>query len=169
VIVIDLTCSGQRGLMHQGTVMNTLTWTALGAALVLAACSQQIAQAPAAEAPAARTEAELVAHGKYLVEGVAGCNDCHTVMTPQGPDMTRSLQGASLMFKATVEMPWAPVAPPLAGGPANYTDAQFATLLQTGVKPDGSRPLPPMPAFRLNEEDARAVVAYIKTLPKAAP
>jgi mono/diheme cytochrome c family protein len=136
VIVIDLTCSGQRGLMHQGTVMNTLTWTALGAALVLAACSQQIAQAPAAEAPAARTEAELVAPGKYL---------------------------------ATVEMPGAPVAPPLAGGPANYTDAQFATLLQTGVKPDGSRPLPPMPAFRLNEEDARAVVAYIKTLPKAAP
>ena len=63
--------------------------------------------------------------------------------------------------------PWAAVAPPIAGGPVNYTDEQFAAFLQTGMRPDGSHPRPPMPAFRFNEEDSRAVVAYIKTLPRA--
>ena len=58
-------------------------------------------------------------------------------------------------------------APPIAGGPAAYTDEQFAAFLQTGVRPDGSMARPPMPQFRLNEEDARAVVAYIKTVPPA--
>ncbi|MGE0596844.1 MAG: hypothetical protein AB7P07_10775, partial [Hyphomonadaceae bacterium] len=48
-----------------------------------------------------------------------------------------------------------------------YTDEQFAQFLQTGARPDGSRPLPPMPPFRLNEEDARAMVAYIRTVPAA--
>ncbi|MBI5424207.1 MAG: c-type cytochrome [Opitutae bacterium] len=36
----------------------------------------------------------------------------------------------------------------------------------TGVKPDGSMPRPPMPQFRLSEEDARAVVAYLRALKK---
>ena len=136
-------------------------------AVALTACSQQTAQAPA-EAPAAPTQAEMVERGKYLVEAIAGCNDCHTPMTPQGPDMARSLHGAPLGFEPLAQMPWAPVAPALAGGPAGYTDEQFAQFLQTGARPDGSRPLPPMPPYRLNAEDARAVVAFIKTLPKPA-
>jgi mono/diheme cytochrome c family protein len=137
--------------------MRHLIWAA-GAMLALSACT------PPQPAP---TQQDIVARGEYLVTGVAGCNDCHTPMTPQGPDMTRSLQGADLIFSALIEIPWAPYAPPLAGGPANYTDAQFASFLQTGVRPDGSRPLPPMPPFHFNEEDAHAVVAYIKTLPTA--
>ncbi|MEQ1617064.1 MAG: c-type cytochrome [Terricaulis sp.] len=126
----------------------------------LAACAQP-------SPPAAPTEEEMVARGQYLVTGLVGCNDCHTQMTPTGPDMSRSLQGATLGFAPTVEMPWGPVAPPLAGGPAGYTDEQFAMFLQTGVRPDGSMARPPMPQFRMNEEDARAVAAYIKTLPRA--
>ena len=53
-------------------------------------------------------------------------------------------------------------------GAAAYTDEQFAHFLQTGEKPDGSHARPPMPQFRMNEEDARAVVAYIKTVPRAS-
>lgn len=140
-----------------GEVMRELVLAAI-AACALAACTPQVTEP---------TEAELVARGEYLVTAVAGCNDCHTPMTPQGPDMAHSLQGATLMFAPTIEIPWAPVAPPIAGGPAGYTDEQFAALLQTGARPDGSTPLPPMPQLRLNEEDARAVVAYIKTLPPA--
>lgn len=111
---------------------------------------------------------QLVARGEYLVNNIGGCNDCHTPMTPQGPDMAHALQGATLVFAPTVEMPWAPVAPPIAGIPEQYTQEQFAAFLQTGVRPDGSRPLPPMPAFRLNEADARAMTAYIATLPREA-
>lgn len=130
-------------------------------ALVVSACVQRI------EEPAQLSGEALVARGDYLVHGIGGCNDCHTTMTPQGPDMAHQLQGATLIFAPTIEVPWAPIAPPLAGGPAAYTDAQFESFLQDGVRPDGSHTRPPMPQFRLNAEDARAVVAYIKTLPTA--
>lgn len=126
----------------------------------LGACAQQ--------APAELTQEQLVARGEYLVNNIGGCNDCHTPMTPQGPDMTQALHGGTLIFAPTIPMPWAPVAPPLAGIPAHYTEEQFASFMQTGVRPDGSRPLPPMPPFRLNEEDARAMTAYIATLPAAS-
>jgi cytochrome c553 len=128
-------------------------------ALALAAC--------APSTPAPLTGEALVERGEYLVTGVGGCNDCHTPMTPSGPDMSHALQGATLIFAPTIEMPWAPVAPPIAGIPAHYTEDQFAALLQTGARADGSRPLPPMPQFRMNEDDARAVTAYIATLPRA--
>jgi cytochrome c553 len=131
-------------------------------ALALGACAQQ-------QAPAPLEGEALVARGEYLVNNIGGCNDCHTPMTPQGPDMTHALQGATLIFAPTMQIPWAPVAPSIAGLPAGYTEAQFIAFMQTGVKPNGSRPLPPMPAFRLNEEDARAMAAYIATVPRETP
>jgi cytochrome c553 len=134
---------------------------------VLSAFALMALVACAPQQPAELTQEELVARGEYLVNNIGGCNDCHTPMTPQGPDMAQSLQGATLGFAPTVPIPWAPVAPPIAGIPAHYTQEQFAAFLQTGLRPDGSHPLPPMPAFRLNEADARAMTAYIATLPSA--
>ncbi len=136
--------------------MRNIGWTALAAVGALAICGQAAAQPSA-----------LVKRGEYLVNGIAGCNDCHTPMTPQGPDMTKSLQGGPLVFAPTIPMPWAPVAPPIAGGPAGFTEAQFVAFLQTGVRPNGSSPLPPMPPYRLNEDDARAVAAYVRSLTPA--
>lgn len=133
---------------------------ALAGAAIMAACQQSVPEA----APAA---AELVARGEYLVTSIGGCNDCHTPMTPDGPDMSQSLQGGELIFGPLIDMPWAPYAPQLAGGLPNYTDAEFAALLQTGLRPDGSMPRPPMPPFRMNAADAEAIVAYIRTLPPA--
>lgn len=127
-------------------------------ALALGACSAGDREA---------SQAQLVERGDYLVNAVAGCNDCHTPMGPNGPDMAQSLQGATLGFAPLMDMPWGPVAPPIAGGPANYTNEQFVALLQTGTRPDGSRPLPPMPQYRLSEEDARAIAAYVESLPAA--
>lgn len=136
---------------------------ALGAAALalLGACGEQ--------APAPLEGDALIARGEYLVNNIGGCNDCHTPMTPEGPDLAHALQGSTLVFAPTIPMPWAPVAPSIAGIPAGYTEEQFIAFMQTGVKPDGSRPLPPMPPFRLNEEDARAMTAYIATVPRETP
>lgn len=135
------------------------------ALMALAACSQQQV------APPAPTQADIVARGEYLVTSIGGCNDCHTPQTLHGPDMAHALQGSPIAFRLVQQLegqiPWAAVAPQIAGGPLNYTDEQFAHFLQTGEKPDGSRARPPMPQFRLNAEDAHAVVAYIKTVPRA--
>lgn len=127
----------------------------VAAAALLAACS------PQAPAP---TQAEVVERGRYLVQQVVLCGDCHTPMNANGEwDQTRALQGAPVMAPP----PMANYAPQIAGGPAGYTEEQFVHFVSTGERPDGSHPRPPMPPYRLNDEDARAVVAYIRTLPAA--
>lgn len=131
----------------------------IGAAalVILGACSQQAATPLTGEAQIAR--------GEYLVSSVVLCGDCHTPMTPQGPDLTRRLQGGPNLSAPLVDMPWATQVPSIAGLPGHFTEEQFVAFLQTGIRPDGSTPRPPMPPYRLNEEDARAVTAYIATLP----
>lgn len=139
----------------EGVVPMRMFVLAASAAL-LAACAPQTSEP---------TEADLVARGDYLVNGVVLCGDCHTPRVEGGAlDETRKLQGGMLP-PGPPEM--ATVAPSLAGIPANFTQEQFTAFLQTGVRPDGSLPRPPMPPYRLNEDDARAVTAYIATLPAA--
>ena len=109
----------------------------------------------------------LIERGRYLVEGVAGCNDCHSPRNEKGELMEgMHLTGSPLPFAPTVPMPWAPAAPSIAGLP-DYTTEQAVKFLMTGERPSNIPPLPPMPAYRLNEEDAKAVVAYVKSLPVA--
>ncbi len=111
------------------------------------------------------TGTALIERGDYLVNGVVLCGDCHTPrLENMALDETRELQGADIGGPPTM----ATYAPQLAGLPANYTEEQFIAFLQTGVRPDGSQPRPPMPPYRLNEADARAVAAYIATVPAAA-
>ncbi len=44
------------------------------------------------------------------------------------------------------------------------TAEQAAAFLSTGRRPDGTTARPPMPAFRFNDGDARAAVAYLQSL-----
>ena len=132
---------------------------ALSALAVLGACTQP--------QQAELTGAALVERGDYLVNGVVLCGDCHTPrLEDMALDESRSLQGADIGESGPPDI-FASYAPALAGGPANYTEEQFISFLQTGVRPDGSHPRPPMPPYRLNEADARAVSAYIASLPPA--
>jgi mono/diheme cytochrome c family protein len=102
--------------------------------------------------------------GKYLVTGVGMCGDCHTPHDQQGQLVEAEwLKGAPLPFKPTVPMPWAEVAPPIAGLPT-MTEAQAVHYLMTSEKPDKTRTRPPMPPYRLSRPDAEAVAAYLKSL-----
>jgi mono/diheme cytochrome c family protein len=104
-----------------------------------------------------------VARGKYLVQRVAMCGDCHTPRDDKGmPLPGKELAGAPLGFKPLAPMPWATTAPDIAGLPG-WKDAQIVTFLTTG-KLDGKAPNPPMPEYQLSAADARAVVAYLRTL-----
>ena len=112
--------------------------------------------------------AATLAHGKYLVENVAGCNDCHTPQNDKGePIQAQYLQGATLPFKPAVPMPvWADKSPNIAGLPGWDKDAAIRFLM-TGLAQNGLPPRPPMPQFHLNLQDATAVVAYLKSLKPA--
>jgi mono/diheme cytochrome c family protein len=105
-----------------------------------------------------------IARGKYLVNNVGMCGDCHSPMDKKGnPIKGRELQGAALVFKPTISIPsWIPVAPGIAG--LNWTDEQAVTFFATGKRPDGTMAAPPMPQLRLNKADAAAVTAYLKSL-----
>lgn len=112
-------------------------------------------------------EPALLEQGRHLVEDVGLCADCHSPRLPTGEfDRGRWLQGAPLGFKPLFEMPWSPVAPPLAGL-AGYTDEQAIKFLTTGERPSGVPVLPPMPAYRFTKNEATAVLAYLRSL-KAA-
>ena len=107
-----------------------------------------------------------VERGKYLVEEVAKCGECHTPRDAQGNlDMHAWLQGAPVWIMPVRPIPnWADHVPPLAGLP-NYTDEQMERVLEKGVGPQGEVLRPPMHIYHMNAGDAKAIIAYLKSLP----
>lgn len=143
------------------------TLSAVGAICVAFAAATSALGSPSDAAPelsaAQAADARLV-RGRYLVEQVGLCADCHTPRDERGQFLRAQwLKGAPLPFQPLVPMPWAPAAPPIAGLPS-MTEEQAVAFLRTSKRPDGSVPRPPMPEFRLSAEDASAVAAYLKSL-----
>jgi len=56
--------------------------------------------------------------------------------------------------------------PPLAGLPS-LTEEQAERVLEQGVGPEGEALRQPMHIYRMNLADAKAIVAYLKSLPTA--
>ena len=105
-----------------------------------------------------------IQRGKYLAENVAMCADCHTPRDDNGQfDRTQWLQGNVLDIKPDHPMPFAAVAPPIAGLPG-FTDEKAVKFLETGIDLTGKPAMWPMPQFRFNHDDAVAVVAYLRSL-----
>jgi mono/diheme cytochrome c family protein len=116
--------------------------------------------------PAAAASGD-VARGKYLVEGVAMCGQCHTPHDSNGnPDRTRWLQGAPIVWLSPDHDPNWPLSAPRIGGTPPANDEDMVKLLTTGVWTTGNRLRLPMPQFRMDRNDAEAVVAYLKSLTK---
>lgn len=116
-----------------------------------------------------RADDTLVKRGEYLVTQVAGCTHCHTPQNARGaPDKARQLQGAELPIRPKKETKnWADKSPDIthSGLAGKWSEADMVKFLTTAHNPDGEGPTPPMPAFHLHEEDARAVAAYLRSLP----
>jgi len=103
--------------------------------------------------------------GEYITKHVAMCVQCHTPRTTTGElDRTRYFHGAPMPAGAPwFSKDWATNAPNITGF-LGYTDEQALHFLQTGINRSGARPRQPMPPFRMNKEDAEAVVKYLKSL-----
>lgn len=132
-----------------------------------AICSAALIVLAAAGKPAdsQAVDAAQVAHGKYLVHHVAQCIQCHTPRNSAGELIqSRLMQGAPIPVSGpSFSPPWAATSASLAGL-GNYEHDFVKYLLMHGKRPDGSRPEHPMPRFRLSEEDADAVIAYLVSL-----
>lgn len=120
-----------------------------------------VAPAIAADANTAKMQkspnAAQIARGKYLVNNVALCGDCHSPHDQAGAvPADKELHGSELPFKPTVAMPWSTKSPAIAG----IKNDQALIALLTGK----ARLRPPMPTFEMTREDAQAVAAYLKSL-----
>jgi mono/diheme cytochrome c family protein len=125
-------------------------------------------QASAKSAPQKATSHQTndVARGKYLVEEVAMCGECHTPRDASGNLIeARDLQGAPTWIAPVRPDPnWAWNAPTLAGF-AGYSDADAVNVLEKGIGANGQPIQRPMHIYHMSHEDALAIVAYLKSLP----
>ena len=142
--------------------MKSRIW--IGSAFIVVAIIALKFTNPAEAEPAKDAQ---IKHGQYLVERVGMCGDCHTPRNEKGELVMNSwLLGNVLEFKPMHPMPFAPVAPPIAGLPTYATDELAVRFLETGTNAAGKMALPPMPQYRLDHEDAVSVVAYLRSLKK---
>lgn len=115
---------------------------------------------------------ERVTRGKYLVQGLLGCEDCHTESdwTQHGAPKVagKELSGQILPlagFPGTIVAP--NLTPDAETGSANWTDDQIARAIREGIKHDGSTLFPIMPYSLykdLSDEDLASVVVYLRSL-----
>ncbi len=110
---------------------------------------------------------DKVAYGAYLAGPLGHCIECHSPMGPQGPDWEHQLGAGGFEFPG----PWGvSVSPNITpAGLAEWSDAAIKTVITQGLRPDGSRLLPPMPVTyyaKMTEADLDALVAYLRSLPE---
>jgi mono/diheme cytochrome c family protein len=129
--------------------------TAFMVAAVLATAGSAFAQSP-------------VERGKYLVNTIMTCQNCHTPKGERGtPIFEKDLSGG-LEFD---EPPFKVTAPNITQdkgtGIGDWTDAQIRTALRTGKRPNGVQLAEVMPTSFygiVTERDMDAIVAYLKTV-----
>jgi hypothetical protein len=116
----------------------------------------------AAPAPAAKGDLE---RGRYIVENVAMCEECHTPRDGNGNlDESRRLEGAPIWIQPVQpRTDWANRAPALAGF-VGFTDQQGEDILERGIGPNGLAIQPPMHIYHMNQADALAVITYLRSL-----
>jgi mono/diheme cytochrome c family protein len=128
------------------------------AAAAVAACL-------AAGSAAAQTPLE---RGKYLVESIMGCGNCHTPVGPNGPILDKALSGGPpIGDKAFTAVP-SNITPDPETGIGKWSDAQIKVAIRQGRRPDGKLIGPPMPFGQYHgiaDADIDAVVAYLRSVP----
>lgn len=119
------------------------------------------------------SEAVAVERGRYLVEDVIGCVDCHTPRTQEGElDMDRYLAGVDCFADADPSDPDFGCLPSRnltnhETGLMNRSDDEIKDMLTKGERPDGSALHPIMPYYvlgNMSDPDVEAIVAYLRTV-----
>jgi mono/diheme cytochrome c family protein len=111
--------------------------------------------------PASLAKASLVERGAYLARA-ADCMACHT--KPGGKDFA-----GGLAFKLPFGTLYSTnITPDKETGIGNYSDADFLSAMQRGIRRDGARLYPAMPYVSytyMTDDDALAIKAYLFSLP----
>ncbi len=116
---------------------------------------------------------ERLARGRYLVQGLLGCEDCHSPKdwtkrgAPVLPGMELVGQPLPLPgFPGNISAP--NLTPDPETGSGRWTDDQIARAIREGVKHDDTVLFPMMPYGEyktLSDEDLASVVVYLRSIP----
>ena len=121
---------------------------------------------PVTGAVAAVPKSDQVAYGGYLAGPLGHCIDCHSTPGPNGAaDLVNKLGGGGFVFHGPWGQSVAPNITPNAIG--KLSDDQLRKIITTGVRPDGTRLLPPMGVYyykNISTDDLSAIVAYLRSL-----
>ena len=110
-----------------------------------------------------------VKHGEYLA-AIMDCGGCHTPGHLMGkPDSSRYLAGSDVGFEIPGRGIFYPpnLTPDRETGLGAGSAAEIVNAVRNGARPDGRALVPVMPYHsyaRLTDEDAAALVAYLKSL-----
>jgi len=110
-----------------------------------------------------------VERGRALVEGIAGCGNCHNQRGEGGKPVPTGRFAGGMKFAEEPFDAYAPnITPDPETGIGRWTPQQIARAIREGIRPDGSIIGPPMPMelYRgLADDDLQAIVAYLLTVP----
>ncbi len=114
---------------------------------------------------------EQIERGEYLAHHVMLCMDCHAqrdFSLYAGPPIPETLGAGGERFDRSMGFPGVFISANITpAGIGDYTDGELFRLITTGVKKDGEPIFPVMPYKnygKMDEEDIKAVIAYIRTL-----
>jgi mono/diheme cytochrome c family protein len=119
-----------------------------------------------AAATGANAESRLE-RGRYLMQSIVACGNCHTPQGPDGPMPGMELAGGLKIEDKPFTAIASNITPNRETGIGKWTDAQIVTAIREGRRPDGSIIGPPMPIglYRgMSDNDARAIVAYLRSV-----
>ena len=146
--------------------MNSPRMIALG--LVVGSLGVAVLALAASAGNRASARERQIERGQYIAT-IAACNDCHTPGFFYGsPDFERRLSGSEVGWVG----PWGVtdprnLTPDPETGIASWSEQDIVNAVRTGMRPDGSVILPPMPwpnYSTMTDEDAFALAAYLKSL-----
>ena len=114
---------------------------------------------------------EKIEMGRYLVEEVGKCQECHTPRLESGEfDRTKWLEGAVLNFAPIKPVEgWHKTSPGLTPDGRlwdRWKEEGIRNFLITGLNPKGGKADAPMPTYKMKAADVDAIIAYLKTLKK---
>ena len=115
---------------------------------------------------AAPSPSSKVAYGAYLAGPLGHCMECHSSPNEKSiPDFVNKTGGGGMSFRGPWGISHAANITPV--GIGKLSDNDIKTVVRTGVRPDGSKLLPPMGISYykgIKEADLDAIITYLRTL-----
>jgi len=107
--------------------------------------------------------------GRYLIEALTACDNCHTPRGPAGYDLSKRFSGGAQTFTDKTYVVRGPnISPDVETGIGAWTDAELRAAIVDGVSREGRlAPVMPSDSYKpLTTTDRDAIIAFLRS---AAP